>query len=102
MTSKEDIIRMAREAGAWSQQKKNCEVEYVMSAESLERFAELVRADEREACLVGIQAEIDHAHLNKLRLTPLFGQRQGEIAVRASSLDSALYAIRARATNEQV
>ena len=58
--------------------------------------AQKARADEREACLVGIQAEIDHAHLNKLRLTPLFGQRQGEIAVRASSLDSALYAIRAR------
>tara|TARA_R110002126_G_scaffold139392_1_gene284120 strand:+ start:777 stop:1001 length:225 start_codon:yes stop_codon:yes gene_type:complete len=50
MTIEEDIIRMAREAGAWSQQKKNCEVEHVMSAESLERFAALVRADEREGC----------------------------------------------------
>jgi hypothetical protein len=45
-----DIIRMAREAGAWSQQFKNRDVDYVMSAESLERFAALVRADEREAC----------------------------------------------------
>ena len=81
------VVEMAMEAGGT-----------VMAVYSpdLERFAELVRADEREACLVGIQAEIDHAHLNKLRLTPLFGQRQGEIAVRASSLDSALYAIRAR------
>jgi hypothetical protein len=39
-----DIIRMAREAGAWSQQFKNRDVEYVMSAESLERFAALVAA----------------------------------------------------------
>jgi hypothetical protein len=45
-----DIIRMAREAGAWSQQFKNRDVEYVLSAESLERFAALARADEREEC----------------------------------------------------
>ena len=45
-----DIIRMAREAGAWSQQFKNRDVEYVLSAESLERFAALVAAAEREAC----------------------------------------------------
>jgi hypothetical protein len=36
----ENIIKTAREAGAWPQQKKNCEVEYVMSAESLKRFAD--------------------------------------------------------------
>jgi hypothetical protein len=47
--TRNDIIRMAREAGAWSQQFKNRDVEYVMSAESLERFAAFVRADEREA-----------------------------------------------------
>jgi len=46
-----NIIRMARETGAWSQQFKNRDVDYVMSAESLERFAALVRADEREAIL---------------------------------------------------
>ena len=46
-----NIIRMAREAGAWSQQFKNRDVEYVMSAESLERFAVLVAAAEREAIL---------------------------------------------------
>lgn len=46
----QDIIAMAREAGAWTQQKKNCDVEYVMSGQSLERFAALVRADELEAC----------------------------------------------------
>lgn len=46
----EDIIRIAREAGAWSQQKKNCEVEYVMSGETVKHFAALVAAAEREAC----------------------------------------------------
>ena len=95
MSDQLSIIRMAREAG-FEYSGKELTWESVICTEELERFAELVRADEREACLVGIQAEIDHAHLNKLRLTPLFGQRQGEIAVRASSLDSALYAIRAR------
>jgi hypothetical protein len=49
--TREDIIRMAREAGAWSQQFKNRDVEHVMSAESLERFAALVAAAEREAIL---------------------------------------------------
>lgn len=43
-----DIIKVAREAGAWSQQFKNRDVEYVMSAESLERFAALVAAAERK------------------------------------------------------
>lgn len=47
---KEDIIRMAREAGAWSQQFKNRDVEYVLSAESLERFFHMAQAAEREAC----------------------------------------------------
>jgi hypothetical protein len=42
-----DIIRMAREAGAWSQQFKNRDVEYVLSAESLERFVALAQAAER-------------------------------------------------------
>jgi hypothetical protein len=41
------VIEMAREAGAWFQQSKNCDVEYVMSEASVKRFAELVRADER-------------------------------------------------------
>ena len=46
----QDIIAMAREAGAWAQQSKNCDVEYVMSGQSLERFATLVAAAERESC----------------------------------------------------
>ena len=44
-----DILTLAREAGARPQQNKNCDVEYLMSAEALERFAELVRADERNS-----------------------------------------------------
>ena len=38
---------MARSVGARPQQNKNCDVEYLMDAGALERFAELVRADER-------------------------------------------------------
>jgi hypothetical protein len=41
---------MAQSVGARPQQNKNCDVEYLMSVESLERFAEFIRADEREAC----------------------------------------------------
>lgn len=43
-------INMAREAGGRAQQNKNCDVEYVMSSESLQRLIDSVRADEREAC----------------------------------------------------
>lgn len=39
---------MARSVGARPQQNKNCDVEYLMDAGALERFDELVRADERE------------------------------------------------------
>ena len=44
-----DTIEMAREAGGKAQQNKNCDVEYLMSADALERLVELARADEREA-----------------------------------------------------
>ena len=91
------VIEMAREAGFMCHEDSfytnhrygDCKLE-------LERFAALVRADEREAFVAKIQSEIDHAHLNELRLTPSFGKRQGEIAVRASSLDAALDAIQER------
>jgi hypothetical protein len=118
-------IDMAREAGGRVQQNKNCDVECVMSSESLQRLIGSVRADEREAwervcdqhlrhiakvkrqhkagilaereaCAAKIQAEIDHAYLNELRLVPSFGKRQGDIAVRAAHLEAALNAIRAR------
>jgi len=49
-----DTIEMAREAGGKAQQNKNCDVEYLMSADALKAFEALVRADERsverEAC----------------------------------------------------
>lgn len=45
-----DTIDMARKAGGRAQQNKNCDVEYVMSSESLQRLVESVRADECEAC----------------------------------------------------
>jgi hypothetical protein len=45
-----DTIDMAREAGGRAQQNKNCDVEYLMSADALKAFEAFVRADEREAC----------------------------------------------------
>jgi hypothetical protein len=36
---------MAREAGGRAQQNKNCDVEYLMSADALKAFEALVRAD---------------------------------------------------------
>jgi hypothetical protein len=42
------VIDMAREAGGRAQQNKNCDVEYLMSADALNRLVELVRADERK------------------------------------------------------
>jgi hypothetical protein len=47
MTSKEDIIRMAREAG-FEYSGKELTWESVICTEELERFAELVLADERK------------------------------------------------------
>ena len=62
----------------------------------LESFAELVSASEREACIAAIQAQIDHAYLNELRLVPRFGKRLGEIAVRADDLEATMDGIRLR------
>jgi hypothetical protein len=39
---------MAREAGGQAQQNKNCDVEYLMSADALKALVALVRADQRE------------------------------------------------------
>ena len=47
MTSKEDIIRMAREAGIAD---AFLVTPHPGVVQQLERFAELVRAEEREAC----------------------------------------------------
>jgi hypothetical protein len=40
---------MAREAGGRAQQNKNCDVEYLMSADALKTLVSLVRADERNS-----------------------------------------------------
>lgn len=42
--NRDDIIRMAREAGAKDWQKINSDVEYLMSADALKEFAALVAA----------------------------------------------------------
>jgi hypothetical protein len=53
-------IDMARKAGGRAQQNKNCDVEYVMSADSLKAFEVLVCADEREACAKACKAIGQH------------------------------------------
>lgn len=64
------------------------------------RFSALLEARsaaaECEACIAAIQGQIDHAHINELRLVPRFGKRLGEIAVRADDLEAALDGLRAR------
>ncbi len=59
------VIEMAREAGACAWQSKNCEIQYVMFAFQLERFAELVRADERKKWEDQTAVEINEAVLDE-------------------------------------
>ena len=68
----------------------------VYDEKQMREYAQKARADEREACLVGIQVEIDHAAINDTRLAPSFGKREGALAVRIGALEAALDAIRAR------
>ena len=93
MTSKEDIIRMAKEAGFMPTVLNHWPAE-------LERLVELVTKKtveaERQAFIEKIQAEIDHAAINDTRLAPSFGKREGALAVRIGALEAALDAIRAR------
>lgn len=113
--NRDEIIRMAREAVTTF----GCAFDPELDApEWLDSFAAMVAAAEREeanrrsnaawslmcekmvsaeraAFIAKIQGEIDHAHINNLRLTPPFGRMNGEVAVRASDLDAALDAIRA-------
>ena len=42
------VIEMARSVGARPQQNKNCDVEYLMDSEAIERLVEFARADEAE------------------------------------------------------
>jgi pyruvate/2-oxoglutarate dehydrogenase complex dihydrolipoamide dehydrogenase (E3) component len=91
--SMRDAIEMARESHLDVYGLGKSHAKFV---EALEHFAAIARAAEREAFAAKIQAEIDHAYLNELRLVPSFGKRQGDIAVRATHLEAALDAIRAR------
>lgn len=81
------VIEMARDAGGRAQQNKNCDVEYLMSAEAFERFAELARADEREACAKVLEDRATHIENNHRR--PHYGfpheLRQSIAAIRARS-----------------
>ena len=105
--NREDIIRMAREAGFLDRKESShmfgqsrfdeeiCVEEYAVG-ELVERFAALVAAHEREAAISKIESEIVHAEINGLRLAPLFGQSEGALAVRVDSLAAVIDAIRAR------
>lgn len=95
----DEILRMGQQAGLqWCQFTGCFKVsDNDMSAvDALQRFAAMAAAAEREACIAKIQAQIDHAHINELRLAPRFGKRLGEIAVRADDLEATLDSLRAR------
>jgi hypothetical protein len=83
------MIDMAREAGMTGLETGGLFDNFLV-------FEELVRADERESFIAEIQAQIDHAVINDLRLTPNFGKQKGDLAVRVNSIEAALDAIRAR------
>ena len=62
MTSKDDIIRMAREAGAYRLVEANKGSMICISQAQLERFAALVAAAEREACAELLDANAMACH----------------------------------------
>jgi hypothetical protein len=51
---------------------------------------------ERKSFIAEMQAQIDHAVINELRLTPNFGKQKGDLAVGVGSIEAALDAIRNR------
>jgi hypothetical protein len=93
--NRDDIIRMAREAG-FSTDHDDVWITDGFWLKELERFAALVAAAEREAAISKIESETCHAEINNLRLAPLFGQQHGPLAVRVDSLEAVIDAIRAR------
>lgn len=86
--TKDEVVELAEKVGLTSLS--------LIDVGYLGRFAELVSASERESCIAAIQAQIDHSHINELRLVPRFGKMLGEIAVRADDLEAALDGIRTR------
>jgi hypothetical protein len=83
--TKDEILSMAKEAGMFAHKEVQPE---------LERFAALVAEKVRESFIAEIKAQIDHAVMNDLRLTPNFGKQKGDLAVRVGSIEAALDAIR--------
>lgn len=59
MTDRDDITRMAREAGLYLDGENTQQPLYVLNPEELERFAALVAAAEREAC-AELCEQMDH------------------------------------------
>ena len=93
--TREDIIHMALEAGLL-RSGEDWTMPLRWGVTEVERFAALVAAAEREAAISKIENETCHAEINNLRLTPLFGQKHGPLAVRVDSLEAVIDAIRAR------
>lgn len=60
--TKDDIIRMAREAGGTAYTNRHCPGETAMAfgPQALERFAKLIAAAEREACAMACDTEADN------------------------------------------
>ena len=94
--TRDDIICMAREANIIDFRDENDDEHVKQMVDMLEHVVALASSAEREACIAAIQAQIDHAHINELRLVPRFGKRLGEIAVRADDLEAVLEGIRTR------
>ena len=94
----ENIIKTAREAGAWSQQKKNCEVEYVMSAESLVRFADGLFEAFREIGMAASKVAVDLAmDLEREQCAKICDHMAARCNdMRTAALESAAENIRAR------
>ena len=96
----DDVIRLARQVADPDTTDPLCGGDQrdliTLNLDEMVRFAALVAAHEREATISKIESEICHAEINNLRLAPLFGQRQGPLAVRVDSLAAVIDAIRAR------
>jgi len=87
--TRDEIIRMMREACDTDKVDAWRNGFWTITQEELERFAALVAAAEREACIQKIREELDQAERNSMRL-------EGQAGVRVSMIEAALDWIRAR------
>jgi len=62
--TQDEIIEMARQAGARAWQNQNCYVEFLCNLEQLEAFAKLAAEKEREACAKVCDELIAHVITN--------------------------------------